>query len=315
MAELPYVGSTLVDGTLTLGDFGLAIVRKQFHQILSKETDVRVGEDPEGVHQMRVACRRLRTAVGLFGKHMPPFCEDLRNEAGWLAAQLGMARDADVQLQLFDGWITHIPAALAKDLEPIEDQLREKIAQARTVAVDTLATDRYAHLIARYPGELASAKASTAPPVLEAVPKVVEKRMRRVVSQAETLERDSPDEDYHRLRILAKRARYSMEFVAPLYGPVAQEAAAEMVKVQDCLGTHQDESIGLEWIQAHLPDSTPKVAFALGALYQWLESDKARLRKLGRGLVQAASGRTWIRLKNTMASKLAESLPDEPAEA
>ena len=68
------------------------------HQLLANRPLMLDG-DPEGLHQMRVATRRLRAALRLFEQVVPTDAEALRAELKWLATSLGAVRDLDVQLE------------------------------------------------------------------------------------------------------------------------------------------------------------------------------------------------------------------------
>ncbi len=82
-----------VDGALS------AIVRNCQEHWLANEAAALDGGDPEGVHQMRIALRRLRSAMSLFAKAIPPDQRSwLKTDSGWVAGNLGPARDWDVFL-------------------------------------------------------------------------------------------------------------------------------------------------------------------------------------------------------------------------
>jgi inorganic triphosphatase YgiF len=69
----------------TIGDLALAVLREHFAQFLLREPGARLGEDPEDVHRMRVATRRLRAAMSLFRDYLPEDAPRLRDELGWVA--------------------------------------------------------------------------------------------------------------------------------------------------------------------------------------------------------------------------------------
>ncbi|MEJ7652609.1 MAG: CHAD domain-containing protein [Chloroflexia bacterium] len=69
--EPPDLGSTDVSDDQSLGDFAYAVLRKQFAAFRSHDAGVRLDEDPEEVHDMRVAIRRMRVAMSLFSDALP----------------------------------------------------------------------------------------------------------------------------------------------------------------------------------------------------------------------------------------------------
>ena len=69
-------------------------------KLVANDPVVRIGEDPEGVHQARVATRRLRSHLRTFRDLLDPeWAQSLRDELGWLGDELGAVRDADVLLE------------------------------------------------------------------------------------------------------------------------------------------------------------------------------------------------------------------------
>jgi triphosphatase len=117
---------------------------KQFEAMLAEEPIAWEGLDIEGVHQMRVATRRLRAALGAFKS---VFNSDLRGEFGrefkWLAAVLGNVRDLDVFQRDLSGYIDQLPAEEARCLQENRQHLAEQRTVARKQLIDCLSGDRY----------------------------------------------------------------------------------------------------------------------------------------------------------------------------
>jgi CHAD domain-containing protein len=88
---------------------------------------------------------------------------------------------------------------------------------------------------------------------------------------------DSPDAALHRVRILAKRARYAAESVQPLHGRDARRFAKAVAEIQAVLGSHHDSAVVENWLRetATANASTGLVAGQLIALER---EDRARLR-------------------------------------
>jgi inorganic triphosphatase YgiF len=81
---------------MTAGEAAFAILRRQFRVFLQNEPGTRIGADIEALHDMRVATRRMRAAIGTFAPFLPPRLAWFRAELGWVAAGLGAVRDLDV---------------------------------------------------------------------------------------------------------------------------------------------------------------------------------------------------------------------------
>ena len=249
--------------------------------------DVAVRRDlPDSVHQMRVAARRLRSALATFG---PLLREDdalwLREELAWLASELGAIRDTEVMKERLD----EHAALLAQDTDTarvravIDPVLTARLDSARSSALAALRSDRHAMLI----DDLVSAAID--PPVTDAafapcsrvlLPHVARtwRRLRRCVSE---LTLTSPSTDWHRARIIAKRARYAADAVAGIFGDTMVDYAQTLAEVTDILGDHQDAHVAqgiLRELATH-PDIDGATGMALGLLYE-VEGDEELLDRV-----------------------------------
>ena len=95
----PDLGPTEISASSTMGELAFAVLRRQLAVLRDKEPGTRLGEDPEELHDMRVATRRLRAALSLFADVLPVRAQVFREELGWLGRLLGAVRDLDVQLE------------------------------------------------------------------------------------------------------------------------------------------------------------------------------------------------------------------------
>ena len=112
----PDFGPTEVDGSLSAGEFAFRIMRVQFGIFLAHEPGTRIGEDPEELHDMRVATRRMRAAMKIFEGSLPVRTRSFRDSLKWVAGALGDVRDLDVQLGRLEAWISD---AAPEDREPL----------------------------------------------------------------------------------------------------------------------------------------------------------------------------------------------------
>jgi len=229
-----------------------AIVRSTA-RLLGHDPGVRLGIDPEAVHQARVATRRLRSDLRTFGAVVDPEWDaSLRDELQWLARLLGVVRDTEVLMERLDGRIAMLPP---EDHEPgkhLLDGLRDQREHARTELLAAMRSDRYLDLLDRL---LAAARAvpssdGAADLDLELADLVAGpwKKLRRAV---EALGDEPPDVALHAVRIRAKRCRYAAEAVAPAIGKPARHFAAAVAALQDVLGEHQDAVVAGQWLRAH----------------------------------------------------------------
>lgn len=303
----PFLGPAWVEAGQTIGEAASAILRGQLSAILARREGTLAGQDPQELHQMRVACRRLRTAVGLFRRWLPEGAERLREEAGWISSVLGPVRDADVQLEalrvLQDSW--------PEDIRPSVEAFVGWIAAGRAEAFGRMAKELTSDRWTRF-GELVltalpPGHSPEAPPVEEAGAIVIRKRYRRVRRLVRALDPGQPDEAFHAARIAAKKARYAMEFLAPVFGPDSRACAKRIAELQDHLGLLQDRAVVRSWLrlaQMHLPEHS----FALGYLTGWFESESSTLKQGVRGRWRPVR-EAWRRLERQLPE--AEDRPPE----
>ena len=112
----------------------------------------------------------------------------------------------------------------------------------------------------------------------------------RLVSGADALDDDSPDTAFHAVRIRAKRARYAVEAVAPLFGREARRLAKRLADLQSVLGDHQDTTVAETWLR-DAAKALPSVRLVAGELLAFERLDRARLREEFKSVWAKASRR------------------------
>ncbi len=269
------------------GDVVLAYVRQQVSAITHNDPLVR-RDEPDAVHQMRVATRRARSALQAFGEIVDkartrPLCDELK----WLASVLGEARDAEVLLDRFTGDLAAIPAELITG--PVQTRITEHFAsvqkQARVAATRALDGKRYLTLlndldvlVADPPlTPLAAGKAGKAlgKPVRRA-----ERRLRRALAVVPAAQ--DKDAAIHEARKAAKRARYAAEAAMPALGSKARRQAKRTKRLQGLLGDHHD-SVVARMVLLGLVDQA-RVAgedtFTYGAMHERLACAAGEIERM-----------------------------------
>jgi CHAD domain-containing protein len=301
------LGPTAIEPTSSVGEVAFAVMRSQFRIFLDKEPGARMGDDPEELHDMRVATRRLRAAIALFQPALPVRIVRLRDELGWVAQGLGAVRDLDVQLEQLDAWIATSPEVDRPALGALRGVLDESRAVARVQLLAILDARRYSGLTERFTrllreGPLRRSAASRAPILLSA-PELVEKRYRAVRKAGDRLSKNSPASDFHRLRIRCKRFRYALEFIENVYPRQTVRLVRRLVSVQDILGTHQDAVVAVEQLRGMLATHgtlSPQTIFAMGEIAQRYAGEAASLRaRLPRAYAHLR-GRPWKEFRRKM---------------
>ncbi|MGY1764253.1 CHAD domain-containing protein [Geodermatophilus sp. SYSU D00779] len=231
----------------TAGEVVLGAVAGQLQALRDADLAVRT-EQPEGVHDLRVACRRLRSILAAFRpvldrEHTDP----LRAELQWVGAQLSGARDTEVALSHLRELVAAQPVELV--LGPVAARLRQTEvkdhqAGARRV-IRTLTDRRYLRLLDALDALLAEPPATelAAAPAPEQLTDAVRrtgKRLRRAVAAAREAEGVQQHERLHEVRKAAKRVRYTAEVAEAQFGEPATALIACTKQVQDLLGAAQD---------------------------------------------------------------------------
>lgn len=253
----------------TAGEVAHAALARSIALLLEHEPELEAGEDPEHVHQARVATRRLRSDLRTFRPIFDPdWAQTLRDELRWLGRQLGAVRDADVLLDRLRDRTDGLPAVDRMAAEGLLERVRADRTRHGDELGAALESGRYAALraelveTARRPRltELASATADDALPPLARRPW---KRLRRRVKR---LGADPTDAALHDVRIATKRCRYATQAVAPAIGEEAERFARALARLQNRLGEHQDAVVAEAWLRGTGVESPPQTAFVAGEL-------------------------------------------------
>ncbi|MEU9891612.1 CYTH and CHAD domain-containing protein [Sphaerisporangium sp. NPDC051011] len=228
------------------GGVVVAYVASQVAALTAQDPRVRRSEE-DAVHQMRVAGRRLRSALKSFSAVIAE-TTGIQDELRWISNVLGEARDLEVIRERF--------AAHLDELEPevvsgpvrtrLGDDLAEREREALGRAVEAMSGERYFALLDRLDALVVN------PPLTPLAVKsadvtlsrVADKSWRRVVKRYETAQAIEDAEQreiaMHDVRKAAKRARYTAEALRPLLGDEADALAKRAKAVQTVLGLHQD---------------------------------------------------------------------------
>jgi len=235
--------SPIVEG-MSVADGFQAVARSCLAHLLANEALFREARDPEAVHQMRVALRRLRAALSLFRDAV---ADDeiaaVKTGLRELAAALGEARDLDVFIRKTlaparardpgDAALAALARSYAERREAAYDAALETVASGRLgrIVLDTLAW------IEAGPWLRKDGKAEREAPVERFAADELRRRAKRIRKRGRHLPELAPDER-HRVRIAVKKLRYAAEFFAPLYE--GKGRAKRTRRFRDALGELQD---------------------------------------------------------------------------
>ena len=238
-------------GDASAGDVVRRAIALSVIRLILHDPVVRLDADPEGVHQARVATRRLRSDLRTFRSLVDKdFASSLRDELGWLAAILGEVRDGDVLLQRFRTRVNELPAGRRTEAAAVLSTLEAERAEAHAALVDTLAGERYVTLLdglvrAANAPELRDEAAAAAADV---IPGLVRRPWHKLEKRVLRLGIDPTDEELHAIRIRTKRVRYAADAATPIVGKPARALARAAAALQEVLGDLNDGVVAAAWL-------------------------------------------------------------------
>jgi CHAD domain-containing protein len=217
----------------------------QVDQIVAGDIGLRRGQDP--IHDTRVAIRRLRSTLRVFGKLIDaPAIGDLDGELSWFAGLLGEVRDCQVQQRRFGDALDGMPDELI--LGPVRARIRNDLRAvelpARSRVSEAMESSRYLAIMA------VLRRWRARPPVDEDIAtRMLGKRARRAQRKADrrlaAALQSGDGAMLHRARKAAKRARYAAELCKPLDKRVKRKIK-HYKQIQSVLGDHQDAVVASE---------------------------------------------------------------------
>ncbi len=226
---------------------GANYLAEQMQALTAYEPYAYEGLHPEGVHQMRIATRRLRAALKAFGDVLPRHeARSLAAEAGWLCDVLGAVRDMDVHLEHLHGYRSRLEKDRRSSLDAYEQHLLRARFRARRCLSTALDSNRFRRFQSSYLTLQAQARAldeSASPTIAEFAHGYVPKRLAVVRRDGRKIGPDSNPEAYHRLRIRIKKLRYGLEILDGPYGAELAQASKSLRRLQSRLGRHQDACV------------------------------------------------------------------------
>ncbi len=240
-----------VNTTQSVSEAFATILVHNVHALVTWEKAAKSGKDIEGVHQVRVALRRMRSALTVFRPAIPRTVTDSwAQQMRQFASSLGPARDLDVFISEGLAPLTeHLPLPGAKPLITLAES-------HRAIAYDPVRTMLQSPEYHRFKKDFRdwmrtqgwrSARLAKGErerldsPALTFAREVLNQRLRKVLKTGRDADQNSADE-MHRLRIECKKLRYAVEFFLPLFEGM-EDFVTHMKKLQDLLGVMHDVAV------------------------------------------------------------------------
>jgi CHAD domain-containing protein len=253
----------------------------QLAELEAHDPGVRLGADPDDLHQLRVATRRSRALIRatkpLLGDQLAGLAEELK----LLGGLLGAVRDLDVLLGHLRPVVARLDADRAQGEELLAALAAERTLQ-RSVLLEAMETPRYAALLDAFRTAIDGIGVLDAGDGADEIAAHAVHKLRRA---AEAIPVAPSDSELHALRIAAKRARYAAELAALGGGKKAAKAVSAFKKLQDTIGEHQDAVVAEERLRGVARVET---GVAAGRLIEHERSRKAVARKRYPGVLAGA---------------------------
>lgn len=297
----------------TVAEAGRKVLRFHFARLLASEEGARAGTDPEDLHRMRVATRRLRAAWRIFGDaYLADRTRRFPRELRALGRRLGAVRDLDVLIEGLDRYRAELPEPQAAALDPLAEAWRARRDTARSALLRELDSDGYRRFVADFEAFVATDGADVRP--VEAtephhVRDTAPSRIWRAHERVRAYEGVLPWADVatlHELRIAAKWLRYSIEFVREALGPEVSPLVERVVGLQDHLGFLHDADVAAQLTRAFLVERGAGLQTeerdAIAAFLGVRERELVRLRRTAGPPWRRVAGRSF---RSTLARCLA----------
>ncbi len=269
------------DRPKTVIDIVRRAISQSYERLTVHESELQTGDDPESVHQARVATRRLRSDLRTFEAFVDPtWAADLRADLQWLGAELGAVRDLEVQRDRLRTHAAGLPTAEGENARRVVRRLDADRAAAKVDLISMLHDARYEHVRTKLAAAAESPAFTSAAcaPASEVLTKVVRARWKKIRRAVHELSDYPPDDALHAIRVHAKKCRYAAEACEPALGKPARRFARAMANLQETLGEHHDAVVAVQWLTKTAHECSPAEAYAIGMLAQveWAAASDAR---------------------------------------
>jgi triphosphatase len=304
-APAPTFAPTEVYGSMPMVEVAQANLRRHLSVWHSHEFGARLGDDPEELHDLRVAARRLDGILRQFKSSLPAAFLRIRPNIKKVLRTLGDVRDLDVALSELETFSNELLESDRASVEPLKRHLVSERGRVRARMLSVLDSvsvqssfQKLASLLAAAP---AAVQQSTGELALNAAPDMIRVRYRKLRRRADKLTSDSSTEAYHEVRGQVKKLRIALEAVAVIYGKPADEMLRTLRRWQQSLGVQQDAAVATRRLAALAvvppKDIPPETLFSMGRLAEHYVSAAARARKRQAKGHRKVRGR-WRRLRS-----------------
>ncbi len=323
----------------TIKIFGAALLLHNLNAIMQEVEGVRTSRDIEYVHRMRVATRRLRSGIDLFGpllysKRSPGWLKNVRS----LTGALGKARDTDVQIALVNVTLKSLQSPQRSGVHRLLLRLRQRRVRYQANVLGALKKFERSHTANDMVQKLAPLDfyknyINPQNPGLQQIAyDNIQANLTDFFSYEEAVQDPNNIAELHAMRIAAKHLRYTMEFFTGIYPDELKSPLKMLRTCQDLLGSIHDNDVWIDWLPRFILKERQRTIIYYGsarpfaALQPGLEyflnarkDDRARLYdQFMTTWDKWRANQEWEKLQTTLDVSLAESImlaeqPEPPA--
>lgn len=216
------------------------VLKHQFSKLERLQAAVRTNADVDAVHDLRVTCRRLNSALRLFRNYLPAKrARKLRRVLEQVRETLGVSRNLDVLLADLDAYRAEAPIQADSQLARVAEAWRAERDLQQLPLLKLLDSEKFRAWGEQMSAFLNSPARAAAPRVADILPAQLW-RQYGAVRAFQTRYETAPLQELHTLRIEIKRFRYTLEFFASVFAEQPDALLEPLVTLQDLLGAIQD---------------------------------------------------------------------------
>jgi len=311
---------TAVDASVPMAEVARANLRRYLSAWHLHEPGARLGDNPEELHDLRLAGRRLDGILRQFQSTLSSSFLRIRPTLKKVLRALGEVRDLDVALSELETFGRGLPESDQGRVEPLKKYLASERGRARErmlTVLDSVSAQKNLQKLTSLLSAPSAVPQQSPELAQNAMPDMIRRRYRKVRKGADVLTSESSMEAYHAVRGQVKKLRYALESVAVIYGKPAEDMLRALRRWQDKLGVQQDAAVASRRLQA-LAGAPPKgipseTLFLMGRFAEHYERTAARARKLYVKGYRKVRGR-WRRLRTKFEDSTVNDAPT-PAES
>jgi CHAD domain-containing protein len=295
---------------------GQALLRQQLDSWREIEPAVRLGDDAEALHQLRVTGRRIVAMLRLLEAVPVGGARSLRRRVQALLRRTGTLRDLDVQRIELDA----LNATLTqRELQPLVEQVGRLRMKQQQSMVGLLDSPRVRQLFAALETVATATPARGARiPIATVARRQIRRHYRRVRQQALSLADRASVEQCHQLRLETKKLRYLAEPFAAFYGEPMRQFLRRLRRLQSLLGRINDSHHAIASLEVQIAQRRRLPPAALYAMGRMAAQHQHRIEEASGGLSRAwrrCSGKVWRRLRRRLRERVTQSQQTGPPRA